>query len=422
MKKRLFLQVYLTILAVLAVVILGAGAAWRFAERERAEHVIEEATEFLVQRLPPATAPREAQQRAVDALHRRMRVDVSLFAPDGSVIAEAGRAMPYGMTQRAGPGTASARLVGPPGRPTWTVPLADGRWFTARPPPSPWRPGMALIGLVAALGIAVAAGAWPVARNLTRRVERLRAGVEQLGQGDLAARVAVEGKDEIAALATSFNRAAARIEELVNARKMLLANASHELRTPLTRISMALELARAGIDAPTAAHLRADIAELDQLIGEILLASRLDALEGPEHTEVVDLLALAAEEAARDGIEVDGISVQVRGDPALLRRMIRNLIENARRHAGDSAPEVNVSQNSGHAVLDVRDHGPGVPASERERIFSPFYRIAGSAESGRGSGLGLALVRQIAIRHGGTAECLPAETGTLFRISLPRAT
>ena len=312
-------------------------------------------------------------------------------------------------------------LAGPPGRPAWVETLPDGRWFVLRPPHRPWRPGVALAAFVAILGLAVAAGAWPVARSLTRRVERLQQGVEQLGKGDLAARVAVEGKDEIAALAASFNRAAARIEELVHARRMLLANASHELRTPLTRISMALELAGGGIDPAKRAHLRADIAELDQLIGEILLASRLDALDGPEHTESVDLLALVAEEAARDGIEADGMSTQVRGDPALLRRMIRNLIENARRHAGDRTPEVNVTQSNGHAVLDVRDHGAGVPAAERDRIFAPFYRIAGSAESGRGSGLGLALVRQIAARHGGTAECLPAEPGSLFRVKLPGA-
>ena len=144
-----------------------------------------------------------------------------------------------------------------------------------------------------------------MARRLTRRLERLKAGVDQLGHGDLAARVRIEGKDEVAALAASFNRSAERIEELVRSHKMLLANCSHELRTPLTRIAMALALAGEG-SIPRRGELRADIAELDQLIEEILLASRLDAVRAPERSEDIDLLALAAEEAARDGIGVEG--------------------------------------------------------------------------------------------------------------------
>lgn len=416
MRHRLFLQVYLTILAALAVLLIGAGAAWRYVERSRAEHVMEATTEYLTANLPPASAPQAAQQRVLRDLRSRMRVDVALYAPDGSLIAAIGRAAHGGMGRMAGP-----HFSGPPGQAAWVETLPDGRWFVLRLPHRPWRPGLALVGFIGVLGLAVAAGAWPVARSLTRRLERLRAGVEQLGQGDLSARVAVEGRDEIAGLAASFNRAAARIEELVGAHRLLLANASHELRTPLARIRMALELAGEGIDATRRANLQNDIAELDQLIGEILLASRLDAQTARDDEETVDFLALAAEEAARDGIDVDGTPVSVRGDPTLLRRMIRNLIENARRHAGDKAPEIRVGWDAGMAVLDVRDHGPGVPAAEREKIFTPLYRIAGSAESGRGSGLGLALVRQIAARHHGTATCLPAAPGTLFRITLPAA-
>ncbi len=416
MRHRLFIQIYLTILAALVVMLIGAGAAWRLVERSRAEHLMETISEHLATALPPATAPPAEQRQVLDTLRRRMRVDVSLYAQDGGLIAAAGR--PVSNSRLPAGGRAPS---GPPGRPAWVETLPDGRWFVARLPHRPWRPGMALAGFIGVLGIAVAAGAWPVARSLTRRLERLRAGVEQLGQGDLTARVAVEGRDEIAGLAESFNRAAARIENLVGAHRLLLANASHELRTPLARIRMALELAADGIEPTRRAHLQSDIAELDQLIGETLLASRLDAQATPENDETVDLLALAAEEAARDGIEVDGTPAAVRGDPALLRRMIRNLIENARRHADDKAPEISIRAEGAAVTLDVRDHGPGVPPTEREKIFSPFYRIPGSAERGRGSGLGLALVRQIATRHGGAAICLPADTGTVFRVTLPGA-
>src|SRR5581483_4511828 len=149
---------------------------------------------------------------------------------------------------------------------------------------------------------------------------------------DLSARVKVEGRDEVAQLAGSFNRAAARIEELVQAHRMLLSNASHELRTPLSRIRLGVELYKESGDAKYKAELERDIGELDALIDEILLASRLDVTRALPSREEVDLLALVAEECARYDCMPDGQPVSVRGDPRLLRRLIRNLLENARRH------------------------------------------------------------------------------------------
>jgi len=215
----------------------------------------------------------------------------------------------------------------------------------------------------------------------------------------------------VAQLAESFNRAAGRIEELVGAHKSLLANASHELRTPLARIRMAVELMKENAEPKRKAELEQDIAELDALIDEILLASRLDALKSLETDEPVDLLALAAEESARyDNAALDGQSVTVRGDPRLLRRMIRNLLENAKRH-GAPPIEVSVSLTAESVELTVCDGGAGIPESERERVFEPFHRAA----AGRGTGLGLALVRQIARRHGGEAHT----RGSCFIVALP---
>jgi signal transduction histidine kinase len=200
----------------------------------------------------------------------------------------------------------------------------------------------------------------------------------------------------VARLAESFNAAAARIEALVGAHKSLLANASHELRTPLARIRLALELGK------DRREVERDIAELDALIDEVLLASRLEAVSSLD-IEDVDLLALAAEEAARYDVEAQGTPVTVRGDARLLRRMIRNLLENARRY-GAPPMEVHVENHQ----LRVCDAGPGVPPAERERIFEPFY-------SKQGTGLGLALVRQIARRHCGEVRCL----GNCFVVTLP---
>jgi signal transduction histidine kinase len=159
--------------------------------------------------------------------------------------------------------------------------------------------------------------AFPLVRHLTKRLERLQMGVEKLGAGDLTARVPVEGKDEVARLAQSFNRAADQIEQLVGAHKTLLANASHELRTPLARIRLALELIPEGIDPKRRKGLEQDIAELNHLLDEILLASRLGAIQENTDTEELDLLALAAEECAHyDDVELDGESAVMRRSPA----------------------------------------------------------------------------------------------------------
>jgi signal transduction histidine kinase len=416
--RRLYLQFYLTIVAILVIFVVAAGVLWRIGTDEsRYEETFEFAGELAMAILPPPDTPRARQQAALDAIHQRLRADLALYARGGALVAAAGRPMPPVSPLPPHSGW----LRGGPGGPTWLLRLDDGRALVVRLSRGPFRPGAWLLAALAAIGIAVAIGAYPVARRLTRRLERLKAGVEQLGHGDLAARVRIEGKDEVAALAASFNRSAERIEELLRSHKMLLANCSHELRTPLTRIAMALALAGDRVDPERREQLNADIAELDQLIEEILLASRLDAVRTPERSEDVDLLALAAEEAARDGIGVEGTPVVVRGDRTLLRRMLRNLIDNARRHGGDAAPEVRVRRGAGNrATVDVRDHGPGIADGERERIFEPFYRPAGSAESGRGSGLGLALVRQIARHHGGEVACAPADGGgSRFTVALP---
>ena len=299
--------------------------------------------------------------------------------------------------------------------PAISIPLPDGRRLVARLPgrqrPSP----LMLAAFLGAIALVVAIGARPVVRRLTGRLERLQRGVESLGAGDLAARVKVEGRDEVARLAQSFNQAAARIESLVNAHKMLLANASHELRTPLARIRLGLELAAAHPERK--AGLESDIAELDQLVDEILLVSRLDATEQLDVREDVDLVALAAEECARyEDCGLEGKPVTVSGDPMLLRRMIRNLIENAKLH-GQPPIEVTVAKQDDRAVLNVLDHGPVIAKEARERLFSPFYRIPGSCAT-KGSGLGLALARQIARRHGGDVVYDP-ERGSSFAVSLP---
>ncbi len=283
---------------------------------------------------------------------------------------------------------------------------------------------MHFTGLLVMLGVialVVAIGAYPIIRRLTARLVRLERSVEDWGAGKLSTRVAVEGDDEVARLAAAFNDAAGRIEALVAAQKSLLANASHELRSPLARIRMASELMAEQAPPAIGAELRRNVAELDQLIDELLLASRLDAGElAAPCLEEVDLAGLVAEECARVNATLDAQPVVLVGEPKLLRRMIRNLLENAARYGAGSTVGARLAAMDGTAMLDVCDSGPGIPEAERERVFEPFYRVAGASEAAGGVGLGLSLVRQVARRHAGDACCLPnGARGCCFRVTLP---
>ena len=415
---RLYLRIYLAVLASLAAFALVSGALWRqLGDGGPAGHAFEVAGTLAQNVLPPANAPGAEQQAALNKLAANLGADVALFAADRMRLAAVGDPLPTPDTGRERSGWLR-RWGGPP---AGAIHLPDGRWLVARARHDRHRPVFGLFFGLALVAIAVGVGAYPVVRRLTARLERLQAGVESLGAGDLSARVKVEGRDEVAQLARSFNRAAGRIEELVGVHKSLLANASHELRTPLARIRMAVELLKENADPRRKRELEQDIVELDALIDEILTASRLDAIGDPGANEEVDLLALASEECARyEEAQLAGEPVTVRGDPRLLRRLIRNLLENARRH-GAPPVELRVSRAGVGAELRVSDHGPGIPDAEREGVFQPFHRFAGSGERA-GAGLGLALVRQIARRHGGDARYVAgAPSGGSFVVTLHTA-
>jgi signal transduction histidine kinase len=413
--RRLYLRIYLAVLASLAAFALVAGVlARQLGETGPAAHAFAVAGTLAQNVLPPAGAPPAEQQAALERLAANLGADVALFAADRTPLASVGRSVPVPDADRERSGWLQ-RWSGPP---AGVIHLPDGRWLVARVAHEHRRPVFGLVVVLALVALAVGVGAYPVVRRLTRRLERLQTGVESLGAGDLTARVKVEGRDEVARLAESFNRAAGRIEELLGAHKALLANASHELRTPLARIRMAVELMKEGADARRRRDLEQDIAELDALIDEILIASRLETALAPDVIEEVDVLALASEECARyEGAELEGQPVTVRGDGRLLRRMIRNLLENARRH-GAPPIQVRVGRAGPRVELRVCDRGPGVPEGEQEAVFQPFYRFAG-AGAGAGAGLGLALVRQIARRHGGDARYLGREAGqSCFLVTL----
>lgn len=427
--NKLYLRIWLAVVATVAVLTLLVGWAWRMAAEPPLREVV-------------------ARNAAGDIIGQgQARIgrghNSPAWVPDARRGAHQG---PPGPRSDSATDAPPAPPQGPPpepgrGRlgdgPEFDIRMNDGQTIhlhLPRPNPgSTWRAPFGFFWTLGLVGVAVALATYPIVRRLTRRLEALQHGVEQWGDGNLAARVPVSGDDEIGYLAGRFNHAAQQIETLVKARdallasqKSLLANASHELRSPLARIRMGLEfLAPATDDAAQRAkeEIAANIAELDLLIDEILLASRLDAQQADLGTvETVDLVGLCAEECSRlDAVleTPEGSELVVQGVSKLLRRAVRNLLENAHRHAKGHVT-LTVEHQQGQASIRVCDEGPGVPEAYQERIFEPFFRLPGASERDGGVGLGLALVKSIALRHQGSVHCFNrSPRGSCFEIRLP---
>ena len=409
--RKLYLRIWLTVAGSVAVLGLLVGWAWHVADEQRdreRERQLPQPREVLVRDAAGALiGTAEAQPRRVPGQGFEFAVTL-----------DNGQVLNLQMAPRPGRGG------GPGPR------RSDPPWSWLRPPYGfQWMLGLA--------GMVVMAVLFPVARRLTQRLEALQRGVQRWGEGDLSARLPEGGQDEVADLSRRFNAAAERVQSLMasqaallQSQKSLLANASHELRSPLARIRMAVELSGTQGSPAARDEIQRSITELDQLVDEILLASRLDAREADIGTvESVDLIGLLAEECARVGAvfelpEGTG-EVVVPGVARLLRRAVRNLLENAVRHGrrtGRAEVVAQLSLQGGHAVLHIDDRGPGVPPDQRERIFEPFYRLPGASEREGGVGLGLALVRQIAVRHGGSVACDNREGGgARFTLRLPKS-
>lgn len=402
----LFLKVYLTLLASLALVAVASGVFMHVGQDE--EEGWGARRERFVAAMLPANADLASLQATLARLSEALDADLALYRADGTLVAGAGEPLPPELLQQ--PRRRDREFM--------VVRLSDGRAVGARLH-QPWRGARNPIAYLALIATIIGLAAYPVVRHLTRRLERLRRGVDSWGSGVLTARVSDQGSDEVAAVARSFNKAADHVERLLAAHRSLLANASHELRSPLARLRMAIDLYGETGHEGTRDEIVRNLGELDALVEEILLASRLDHLEQLDHTEPVDLLALAAEEGARNGVTVSGVPAMVPGDPRLLARLVRNLIQNALRH-GAPPVEVEVAHDAGKVRLSVRDHGSGISEGERDRVFEPFYRPSGRSESAGGWGLGLSLVRQIASHHGATMRYeAPTDGGACFVVEFP---
>jgi signal transduction histidine kinase len=258
--------------------------------------------------------------------------------------------------------------------------------------------------------------------------------VERFGSGDLSARVGSTRQDELGHLARTFDWMANRIETLVAAERRLLLDISHELRSPLARLGVAVELARSGENLDAALNrIQKESDRLNGLVGQLLQVTRAEGDPSSLRRHPVQLDQLVQQlvddsliEAAAHGCQVkfeNREPVRVEGDAELLRRAVENVIRNAIRHSPrETAVEVSLARNNGKAVVDVRDHGPGVPEEALPRLFDAFYRVESDRDrSSGGIGLGLSIARRAIELHQGAIRAKNAQPGLEVEMELPVA-
>jgi two-component system sensor histidine kinase CpxA len=271
-----------------------------------------------------------------------------------------------------------------------------------------------------------------LAFHLTRPVRKLQRAVERFGHGDLSARSGSVRRDELGELARTFDRMADRIETLLAAERRLLLDISHELRSPLARLGVAIELARSGdnLEAPLN-RIQKESDRLNALVGELLQVTRAEGDPGSLRRDPVRLDELVGQlvedssiEAASQGCAVkyeQREPVTVSGDAELLRRAVENVIRNAIRHSPrDTDVEVRLARANGNVVVDIRDHGPGVPEAALSRLFDAFYRVETDRNrSSGGIGLGLSIARRAVELHKGRIRARNAQPGLQVELEIP---
>jgi two-component system sensor histidine kinase CpxA len=281
------------------------------------------------------------------------------------------------------------------------------------------------------MAVAVLLCYW-LAMEVTKPVRELQKAVERFGRGDMTARVNSMRRDELGQLARTFDRMAGRIETLLAAERRLLLDISHELRSPLARLGVAVELARSGDDREAALNrIQKESDRLNSLVGGLLQVTRAEGDPNSLRRNPVRLDELLQQlvddaliEAAARGCTLDydrRDPVTVEGDPELLRRAMENVIRNAIRYSPrESAVEISLARNDGKALVEVRDHGPGVPEEALPRLFDPFYRVGTDRDRASGGiGLGLSIARRAIELHKGAIRARNANPGLEVELQLP---
>ena len=380
-------------------------------------------------------------------LKHRGRLEISLFEADGRLIASNAETPlpplpPDELGELLREPTHFADGIGLVALPRGSGEL--GRYARLRYP-TPVLPLVTAAGQLLAALTVIALASMPLARSISAPVEHLARLTRAFGHGDLSVRAGSERSDELGDLARAFDEMAERIVTLRRSEKELMANVSHELRTPLARIRLASELMQDGDAARAKSYLEDiedDLAELEQLLDDVMTAARLDLERGAggdplpplRQKEVApeELLDAARTRFARRFPErtlharLDGPLPHISADATLLRRVLDNLLDNAAKFSEPEVPiELEARQSSDRAalVISVRDHGIGIEQGDLARVFEPFFRTDRSRNRATGGiGLGLAVVRRVVLAHGGSVSVESSPTaGTCFRVTVPRS-
>lgn len=278
------------------------------------------------------------------------------------------------------------------------------------------RPVHALLVSLAMGVLLTLVAAWWLARRTTRPLQRLEQAATSLGRGQTPAHLPETGPREIAALSRRFNEMARQVEDLLAARTVLLAGVSHDLRTPLARLRLAVEMLVRKPGPELVAQVEGDIEAMDRLIADVLTLARGLGHETVQPVVLSELLAerVKAIPGAGDKVQIESVDLTLEVPVGALRRILDNLLENALRYGEGQPVILKASAGKGCCRIGVLDRGPGIPTTELEAVFRPFFRLEASrsVETG-GSGLGLAIVRQLAAAQGWSVSLQAREGGGL---------
>jgi two-component system OmpR family sensor kinase len=440
---RLFWRVYLNGLLLLALVALSIFAVAAALGRSGFPHNPTRFVEYTALRVGDLRDHPQRLARELARVHDTFGADITVYQ-SGAVLTSSVDPplgpLPHADEARLERGAfvvsrrnhvAAARIPGDP--PAYM--LIKGNF----PAPSLLR-GATFRGAVL---LALALASIPLARAIAAPLERLGRAVRAFGAGDLSARARLGERGEVGEVAVAFDQMAERIQALLHTEKELLANVSHELRTPIARIRVALDLAAEG-DLERSrrylAEIGADLDELTQLVDDVLTAARLDLAAGrhpgaelPLRRERIDGRELVLRAADRFRtvhpdreleLAVETELPALDADPALLRRVLDNLLDNARKYS-DAGARITLSARpeDGALSVEVADQGIGLDEDDLARLFTPFFRSDRSRARGTGGvGLGLALAKRVVEAHGGriAAQSAPGK-GTRIRFSVPAA-
>jgi signal transduction histidine kinase len=312
-------------------------------------------------------------------------------------------------------------------------PSRDGKFRMIIDAPAPVGPWSAIPAYIW-IGLAALVFCYILTVQFAGPLRSLEQTVEKFGRRDLAVRASAKRKDEFGNLARAFNVMAERIETLLKAERRLLQDVSHELRSPLARLEFAVELARTSPDQSRSLdRIKKEIDRLSTLVSELLQVTRAES--DPESRNMLALDLREVVEAVRDDSQVEADArrvtfqttgeagaLAVTGDRELLRRALENVVRNAIRYAPQgSTVEIALARHKQHALIAIRDFGPGVPPESLPHLFKPFFRAEAdrNRNSGGGVGLGLSIAERAVAVHNGTIKAVNATPGLRVEISLP---